>query len=321
MSFEAPSLTTVIDPVNYQSELDNNFTAIDLALIQIQNELDVAKPSAGGVSKVSWLDHTLNPDGVLGVDSFEMVFSSDDDFLTIQHPANGSGAIFDSVFFNTTKAFTSDLSTVVPSDGTFRVAVGIQTVGAPNFNIIVSQSAGDTGDADALIDLVIYDFDVTRASDVFTVANIRRRASILMNRDAFVKAIGQEIPLTLQISGALPSSVGNLDEGMIIPWDCEVIRAFIRLRVAPTDSAVTDPTVRLDIFSNTADTDGEVVIGFAEWLDTEDGLVRTLEGLLEPKQLLAGDFIGINQIEADSDGNAADVTLTLLVKRIYHEIR
>lgn len=321
MSFEAPTLVTVIDPVNYQTQLDSNFTSIDLALIQIQNELDVAKPSAGGVSKVSWLDHTLNPDGVFGVDSFELVFSSDDDFLTIQHPANGSGAIFDNVLFNTTKAFTSDLSAVVTSDGTFRVVVGIQTVGAPNLNIIVSQSDGDTGDADANIDLVIYDFDVTKAGDVYTVANIRRRAAILINRDAFVKAIGQEIPLTLHIPGALPSTVGNLDEGMIIPWDCEVVRAFMRLRVAPTDSAVTDPTVRLELFSNVADTDGEIATGFAEWLDTEDGQTRTLEGFLEPKQLIAGDFIGVNQIEADSDGAAADLTVTLLLKRIYHEIR
>ena len=145
MSFEAPTLVVVIDPVNYQSQLDNNFTSIDLALVQIQNELNVSKPSSGGVSKISWLDHTLNPDGVFGVDSFEMVFSSDDDFLTIQHPVNGSGAIFDKVLFNTTKAFTSDLSAVVTSDGTFRVAVGIQTVGAPNLTIIVAESAGDTG--------------------------------------------------------------------------------------------------------------------------------------------------------------------------------
>jgi len=321
MSFEAPTLVIVIDPVNYQSQLDNNFSAIDLALVQIQNELDVAKPSAGGVSKVSWLDHTLNPDGVFGVDSFEMVFSSDDDFLTIQHPANGSGAIVDSVLFNVTKAFTSDLSAVVTSDGTFRVAVGLQTVGAPNANIIVSQNVGDTDDEDANIDLVLYDFDVTKSGAVFTVTNIRRRAAILMNRDAFVKAIGQEIPLTLQISGALPSVVGILDEGMIIPWDCEVVRAFIRMRVAPTDSAVTDPTLRIELFANESNTDGEVVSGFAEWLDTEDGVVRTLEGFLEPKQLSAGDFLGLNIIEADSDGTAADLTLTLVVKRLYHEIR
>ena len=321
MSFEAPTLVVVIDPVNYQTQLDNNFTAIDLALIQIQNELNVAKPSAGGVSKISWLDHTLNPDGVFGVDSFEMVFSSDDDFLTIQHPVNGSGAIVDSVLFNVTAAFTSDLSTVVTSDGTFRVAVGLQVSGAPNASIIVSQSDGDTGDADANIDLVLYDFDVTKASDVFTVTNIRRRADILMNRDAFVKAIGQEIPLSLHIPGALPSIVGALDEGMIIPWDCEVIRAFMRLRVAPTDSAVTDPTVRLELFSNASNTEGEIVTGFAEWLDTEDGATRTLEGFLEPKQLIAGDFIGVNQFEADSDGAAADLTVTLLLKRIYHEIR
>ncbi len=321
MSFVAPSLVTVIDPVNYQSELDSNFKSIDLALIQIQNNLDVAKPSAGGVSKITWIDHVLNPDGVFGVDSFELVFSSDDDFLTVQHPTEGSGFVFDRVFFNVTDAFTQDLSTIVTSDGTFRVALGLKTVGAPNANIIVTESAGDTGDADAEIDLLLYDFDVTKASDVFTVTNIRRRASILINRDAFIKAIGQEVPLMLQISGALPSVVGNLDEGMLIPWDCEVIRAFIRLRVAPTDSAVTDPTVRLEIFSNVADTDGELVTGFAEWLDTEDGQVRTLEGFLEPKQLVAGDFVGLNLIEADSDGAAADVTLTLLVKRTYHEIR
>ena len=136
-----------------------------------------------------------------------------------------------------------------------------------------------------------------------------------------MKAIGQEIPLTLQISGALPSVTGIIDEGMIIPWDCEVIRAFIRMRVAPTDSAVTDPTLRIELFANESNTDGEVVSGFAEWLDTEDGLVRTLEGFLEPKQLSAGDFLGLNIIEADSDGTAADLTLTLLVKRLYHEIR
>ena len=321
MSFVAPSLVTVIDPVNYQAQLDSNFNSIDLALVQIQNNLDVAKPSAGGVSKITWIDHVLNPDGVFGVDSFEMVFSSDDDTVTIQHPDEGSGLIFDRVFFRTTTAFSKDLSTVVTSDGTFRVALGVKTVGAPNMEIIVAQSAGDTGDADSLIDLLLYDFDVTKASDVYTVTNIRRRAAILMNRDAFVKAIGQEIPLTLHVPGALPSTVGNLDEGLIIPWDCEVVRAYMRLRVAPTDSAVTDPTVRLEVFSNAADTEGEVVTGFAEWLDTEDGLVRTLEGFLEPKQLLAGDFIGINQIEADSDGAAADLTVTLLLKRIYHEIR
>ncbi len=321
MSFKAPSLVTVVSSVNYQAQIDSNFSAIDLALIQIQNSLDVAKPTAGAVSKLSWIDHSVDPDGVFGVDSFELVFSSDEDFLTVQHPSNGSGAIVDRVLFSTTAAFTRDLSTVVSSDGTFRIAVGIQTVGAPGLNIIVTESAGDTGDADANIDLLLYDFDLTKASDVFTVTNIRRRADILMNRDAFVKAIGQEIPLSLHIPGALPSTVGLLDEGMISPWDCEVIRAFMRLRVAPTDSAVTDPTVRLELFSNIADTDGELVVGFAEWLDTEDGQTRTLEGFLETKQLLAGDFIGVNQIEADSDGTAADLTVTLLLKRIYHEIR
>ncbi len=321
MSFVAPTLVTVIDPENYQTQIDGNFKALDLAMIQIQNNLDVAKPSAGGVSKITWIDHVLNPDGVFGVDSFDLAFSSDDDFLTITHPSEGSGFIFDRVFFNVEDVFTQDLTTVVTSDGTFRVALGLKTIGAPNANIIVTESAGDTGDADAEIDLLLYDFDVTKAADVYTVTNIRRRAAILINRDAFVKAIGQEIPLTLHIPGALPSTAGNLDEGMIIPWDCEVVRAFMRLRVAPTDSAVTDPTVRLELFSNVADTDGELVTGFAEWLDTEDGQTRTLEGFLEAKQLIAGDFVGVNQIEADSDGTAADLTVTLLLKRIYHEIR
>jgi hypothetical protein len=321
MTFQAPDLTTTIDAVNYQNQIDSNFSSIDLALKQIQSELNVAQPNQGGSTMLGLLDAISIPNGVVGTDSFQLSFATDEESLSIVHSPNmnKSIAVINSRYFQNDNSFSVDLRTLVPSDGTFRIAVGLQDQGTPNVNIIVAQSDGDTGDEDESIDLLLWDFDYTKSGSVYTITNLRRRAVVIISRESFEEAHQAEIPITANI-GTLPSTPGRVEQGVLVPWDCEIKRAFLRLGTAPTDSAVTDPTVEVDLIRTGFGTDADTVIGSAFWSDADAGLIRELTGFVEPLQVVAGDFIQPDVIQADSDGAAADLSITVLVKRIYHAI-
>lgn len=321
MPFQAPNLTTQIDPVNYQNEIDSNFSAIEAALQAIQSELDVAQPGqSGGASKIGALDSFLDPDGVIGTDSFQLSFDTDEEGLSITHSPNTSksAAIINQRYFETTDAFSIDLRTLVSIDGTYRIAVGLRDSGSPNVEMKVVQSDGLTGDADELINLLLWDFDFTKTGSVYSISNLRRRATILLSRESFEEAHGADVPLTCSIA-SLPSTTGFVTQGVVVPWDCEVTGAFLQLGINPTDSAVTDPTVEIEI--RRPSPSDQVVQGSGFWSDTDAaGLVREFAALPEPIQLTAGTPIQPFLVQADSDGTAGNLNMTILVKRLYHPI-
>ena len=99
MAYQAPTLTTVITETGYDSEIPANFVKIQTALIEIQTELAVAQPGPSGATLIDWLRFALNPDGIVGPDSFPLSFSTDDS-LTITHPVEGSACMIDKRLWN-----------------------------------------------------------------------------------------------------------------------------------------------------------------------------------------------------------------------------
>lgn len=318
MTYQAPDLTTEITRggASYLTELDGNFDAIQTALQQIQNELAVAQPGGdNSASNIGWLQNALEPDGIVGTDSFEVSFSSDEDTITISHPESTgeSMCVMGRFLFRYSDSFSQDLSTVVTTDGTFRVAIGARKLGAPRMELAVVQSDGDTGDVEADLDLVFYDLDVTLSSGVYTVSNLRLRATVLLSRESFANVHDRVEALNWEYAGSLPLATGVFGRKIIVPFDCEVIRAYL----SPMEGPSANPT-EIELLAEN-DTDADVLAGTAEW-SLGDSTTKTIEGNIEPTQLAAGSVIFVRQVQADAGGDFLDLSMVLLVRRIYHAI-
>lgn len=311
-SYVAPTLTTVLDSTGYRSEMDSNFSLIQQALIDIQNAI----PSFGGrvtAGMLTLVDTLGVPSGVVGTDSFVPGFSTDSDAVDVFHNAPGgiSSCVIGSRYHEYSTAWSKNLSEVVLSDGTYEVALGARSLGSPAMELLL-----ELEDTDKSQELTFFSMDVTRSGSSYSVANLRRVAPVLASRDSFTKVFEFHYPLTFHVAGALPTVAGDVPVGVVVPWDARVESAWFRLATAPDNTDGVTVELR-----DAADTDGSnVLASAATWSAGEDGRAVQVAGNGEPTIVAAGTFLRLWIAVPDGSGVAADLSCTVLLRRIYHDI-
>ena len=321
MAFNAPDLITSLSTTNFRVELNSNFSLIETALAELQNAIPTSRLSAQ--TNLDVIDQLVVPTGVIGVDSFVPTLAGDHSSFTIGHDTYDSTSycIIDQKFHSTNVGFTRTFDSIgITGSGDYVVKFGVRTRGAP----IIEQYL-EIEDTDNLQDLTIWKMDVNRNVGTFTVSNLRFMTTYLVSVTNFTNVFEADVPLCFQYSGALPAYAGPLETGILIPWDCEVQKAYVRLGAMPTGHTdATDVVLQMsygsgtdtyNIFSNTATFTAA----------TAPGTVRTLTAPAEPYQLAAGSFVRPEIITAetartDIPPTAANLTITLQVRRIYHDV-
>jgi hypothetical protein len=139
--------------------------------------------------------------------------------------------------------------------------------------------------------------------------------------------IDQEVPLTYQYKGTLPETSGVLETGIMIPWNCEAQGAYVRLDTMP--SSYTDQNDLVIELGDGSDTDFINILADQATFTERDraGAIKELTAQADPYQLEAGDFVAINVVtpetplNTDNPVTASDLSVTLLVRQIYHDVR
>lgn len=314
MAFTAPVLWTEIDPTTYQAQLDLNFQKIQAALYNIQNELSTIDVISGGLSpsNLSWIERAVRYEGVIGSQSFMLSFDSDEENVTISHPGQDSlsSAIVNGLFHYTSTERTIPLTPLAAAgDGTYQIILGIKTLGAPAMEIVV-----DEDHSDAEQDLTIWSFDYERSGSSYTVSNLRREAEIIIDRESFTKAFRREQHIALFVAGALGNSAGYLDAAFVTPFACEILSAQFYMKTGPTGS-----TVELGLTPLSDLAGGNILSSTVTYTTGQYG-VRSATGSTPAKILDAGDALFIEKVQADSGDTAADLTVTIGYRRVYHDV-
>jgi hypothetical protein len=321
MAFNAPDLVTSLSSTNFRVELNSNFALIETALAEIQSAFPTSRLSAQ--TNLDVVDQLVVPEGVLGIDSFVPSFAGDHSSITISHNTydSESACVIDQRFHSTRSSFTKTFESIgITGSGDYVVKFGVKTRGAP-----VIEQYLETEDTDNLQDLTIWKMDVNRDVGTFTVSNLRFMSTYLINTTNFTKAFDTDVPLCFQYSGLLPAYAGPLETGILIPWDCEVQKAYVRLGAMPTGHTdASDVVIQMSYGSGT-DTYNIFNDSATFTAATAPGTVRTLTALSEPYQLAAGSFVRpeittAETARTDIPPTAANLTITMYVKRIYHDI-
>lgn len=321
MAFKAPTLIKTLGTSGFKAKIETNFEDIEDALVAVQNELPLVT-SGSQVSNLAAIERMVRESGVFGTDSFVPQFTPDDT-VKINHdiPGGKSACVIGGRYHETDEDFEPALSEVLPAiDGDYVLNLGARTLGSPLMKLLLEVDATDNDQ-----DLTFWQFEVNRASSIFTVTNLRRIAKVLISRASWIQAFEFEHPLSYQYKGSLPKNGGPLETGIIIPWDCEITGGWARLRIPPVahteqvevsvDFLVGDGTDALPIFAEAA-----------EWGPDDGGVVRQLVQFSQPQQLAAGTYVFpevvMSEVETtDFEAQAADLTAVILLRRIYHEIR
>jgi len=357
MAFTAPTLTTSLTTTGYASELNTNFSSINTAFQQIQTELGGSfggTPSLTGSTNFGHLFKLIDPGtqgpsrptgGVVGEDAFNVAFSTDHETMTISHPslAGESHCAFIEAgtqvrWYTSSDASTTTLTSLVSVDGTYDICVGVSSVGSPNLEYVVAKVPPTGTDyEEAGMDLLLYTFKYTKASSTYTVSQLRREAPVLPAADAFKRVYEFEHPLTINLQDPLAWSYNNVTPkmntegfvptvgGFIIPWDCEVTKAYVMCET--TGSQTVTDGYRLDLFKgqhqdgiSTPNIDDGQILNGPVILD-HDMELHTLSALDPPCQLSAGDFvqpaITDNQAGQLSTDPPTGLTMTLLLRPHY----
>lgn len=323
MAFTPSTLVTVLTN-NFRAELNSNFSKIQTDLIAIGNELPRVVGNQSYVSNLSAIEPMIRAQGVVGKDSFQPLFNTDGDVFEIQHSSSVgfSSCVINSRFHNTSVSYTKNLSELCTGDGTYDMVFGVQSKSAPMIEqkLLVAYT-----DEDSEIDLAIWRFQVLRSGTDYYVSNLRLACDTIASRESFSFVHDTPHPLTLAVPGDLPRAYGALSVGLIVPWDCQVDGAFMRLETGP---AQTDG-VSVDLVTGLASDAESVVAAPASWGVGDGGTVVELAAIAEPKQLAAGTYVypcvTVPEQEPYTDGphvvpTAADLTVTLLVRRLPHAI-
>lgn len=112
--------------------------------------------------------------------------------------------------------------------------------------------------------------------------------------------------------------IGLLPGGFIAPYDCQIVEAHFDLGTTP----VGGETVTVELVSSDNLTDGNVLASSASWVSPASGVL--LRSGLTPNVLVSkGSKIQCNLLVADgsTDSTGGDLNVTVLIDRIYHEIR
>ena len=315
--FTAPNISTNTSTL---TSINGNFNLINNAFKNIQNILPGITTQIYG-SNLTLVDYATMDDGIIGTDSFIPSFNSDDELVITHGTSYGKSAcVIQNRWHDTNSVWSKALNDVVVDDGTFTVNFGVRSRGAPAIEMLLEIAGTDNEQ-----ELTIYSFTVYRNSGSYTVSNLRLECPVIISKDSFAKAFQPDIPLTYTYQGVLPANIGRLPTGILIPWDCSVEGAYMRLETLP--NKYTDQnTLEIELF-DTIETDAtNILADSATWNERETPRqVKTLTALTPAKLLSAGTFVYPNITVAenaitDYPATASDLTITLLVKRIYHDI-
>lgn len=320
-TFTAPALHTTIDRAIYESQLNSNFSKINTAFISLQNIIPTIAGAGLQPSNLLWVERAILPDGVLGTDGFTPVFtmSTDGDTLSLDvtHPGEAatSAAIMQSVYHRATTVKTVDLTSLTTtSDETIEISIGLLSAGAPSLEIVVGENVTDFDS-----DLILYTFDLTVSGGTFWQAtNLRRVADVLMDRESWTKIWDGGETINFQNPGSLGQSVGLLPGSFVAPYDCQVVEAHFDLGTA----AGSGETITAELVSSDNLTDGNILASTASWASPASGVLLRL-GLTPNVLVSKGSRIQCNLTVADdsTDSVGGDLNVTVLIRRIYHEIR
>lgn len=308
MAFKAPTLFTDIDPVNYRSEINENFRVSNDAFTSIQNELTKLSGGAGssGVSNLNWVDLMLQADGPIGFDSWVPSFSQDTDgnfTLKLLHQAPGgfSSALINGVLHqtNTVQSFNIENLISLAGDGPFRFVIGLNSAGSPAVEQVVVANEIPTDDPE----LALFTFDYIRTTDGQLVINLKREARWHGNDAAWAAIRDRETILQASIERVDGDrwTADDTDGVFIIPFDCEVTGATAYISHVPQGLEF----LRMDLlrFGFLVGTPGQnrsepVHQGVFEWGNVTDAeLARTVierAALSPPATLLKGDYVDIH---------------------------
>lgn len=229
MAFRRPALYTSISAANYQGEIDANFGAIDSAFSRIQNELASIGGASGssGASNLSFVSRLLQQDGPIGFESWNPTFTQTTDglVLSLTHelvPGSRSYALISGLLHSSATAINWILDDLIPpsGDGPFRMAVGLNSVGAPGVEQVVVHNEMPTDDPQ----LLLFSFECIRTTDGLLAANLRREAGYHLSDATWEDMRDRLVPLQTSITriDADRWFSENTDGVIIVPYDCEV---------------------------------------------------------------------------------------------------
>lgn len=312
--FSAPE--GVGDPLptgNVRSALDEKFTLIGDALVDIQNAIPSVSGAGGGSANLTAVERFLLPDGILGVDSFFPTFGTDHESLIVNHRQDGgiSSCVLGGLYHQTTTASETEFSSIIASDGTWPVVLAVKSTGYPSLSIKVLVE-----DTDNDYDLLIYRMDVVKSGSSWHVMNLRRYAEVILDQGSFAAAFDADVPISFTLAGGIGAGVGAREAGVIAPWNLEVVGAFLRLGTAPTETDGVEIEIRRGI-----GTDAESVLasaatwGIGESGDVVEGAANTPRTIVE-----AGEWLYPYVTVAEVAPVSADLSVTLLVRRVWHGV-
>lgn len=322
MAYTSPSLFTTMSATEFRSQIETNFSLIQTALDQIQTDLPGVSVQTP-LTNMQAVEYMTRPNGFVGSDSFVPRFTTDFDGFAIEHasPLGVSAAVFSNKLHQTGEAFSKTFEEIgITTTGDYVVKFGLITRGSP-----IVEMKLELEDTDNLQELTLWKMDVNRNVNVFTVTNLRRESPVLVARSSFTEVYERPVPLSLTYTGVLPTVTGRLPVGLLMPWNCEVMGAKARIETPPashTDQSTL--TISLDYILGT---DATPVVSTATF-DERDGVgaIAEMNALTpEPFQLAESDYVypNITVPEAnltDFPAQASDLTVTLLVKEIQHDV-
>ncbi len=316
MALNSPTIYTEIDATNYEYEINANFRWIQRFMIDAENEINAlvgAVPASTGTNLVA-IDVLIGDDGMLGTDSWQISWddATDDFSVIVSHPTTNNGysyAVISGRIHRSNTQSTTGLEAIVPAGaGNYRITVGLQSTGFPECTVVVDHAEDATDESG---DLTLWSFTAQRtAGGAIEVANLRREASVVAARSSWDDIWDREVTINFGVEGTLGGSPANLQPGFVMPWDGKIIKAYCNLGTAPSGSSLV-VKLRKD------ETDEDVLAASFTWGDGVNGVQEAAGN--DPETLVAaGTFLQAEMTTANA--SAADLSVTVLVRPIYHTI-
>jgi hypothetical protein len=319
-TFNSPALHTTVSRTLYESQINENFQKIQSALDALQNIIPSVSGAGLQPSNLLWVDKSIAPDGVLGTQAFTPSFDDNTDgvtSVTITHPDQAeSTATVQSVFHRMTSEASFSLTGFIPAaDGSMTIAIGLKSLGAPAVEVVVEELI-----TDATYDLLVWTFDLIKISNTLYATNLRRQADVLMNRESWLKQWTLGSVININVEGQLSSAVGNISFGFVAPYNLKVMEAQFHLGQPPA----AGQTVEVQLVNEDDATDAGILDGTATWAPGVSGTVE-ISGMSPETIVSKGSKVYLEILQADATTDepdaAGDLTVTVLVERVYHEVR
>jgi hypothetical protein len=303
--------------------LNNNFSLVQKAFQDVSNVLP--KSTLTHHSNLSWVERATRPSGIIGIQSFYPILGTDHSRFAIVHPSidSLSACVIDDRYHQVDRTFSKTFESIgISGSGDYVVNFGVASIGSPLLEMHL-----ELEDTDNSQELTIWQMDVNRDLGSFTVTDLRLMCNVLMDQYTFVNNVyGVSFPLTCSYEGVLPTTTERLPIGVVMPWNCEIQGAHIRLETPP--GAHSDQNTMEIALVRVLGTDYETVTATNATFAWSDGYghTHTLDAIASGAyQAQAGEYIypiivtPENPI-TDFPAQAAGLSVTLLVKQIHHGI-